>query len=147
MNDLVLLLYETPELKISYPTDWETREDGEVQAGKSKIIKFSSPFEDEVLNGEPSWNEITFTMAIDIDSVHDAGTDYRAIYSRVPYDVWTGNWTRQVQEISAYDDSRILDEMNNYTIFDDNKKEIKYILFSFDLDKINSPHNTKQYFI
>jgi hypothetical protein len=143
-------LYESPQLSIFYPTAWKIQKeeignDKEVQDNKSKIVIFRSPFEDDGLVA-PSWHEITFTMAIDIDSVHDAGTDYRTIYSKVPYNVWTGNWTRQVQEISAYDDARVLEETNNYTIFDKNSQEIKYILFSFDLEKINLPQRYKAVF-
>jgi hypothetical protein len=150
-NDLNLSPYVTPEFSILHPIDWIIPEDeiapaDKAQSGKPKIVIFRSPFEDELLNGEPSWNEIVFTMAIDIDSVHEAGTDYRVIYSRIPYNVWTGNWTRQVQEISAYDDARILEEANNYTIFDSRNRETKYILFSFDLDKINSPQKYKAVF-
>ena len=143
------LLYESPQLSILYPTAWEMpkeeMDDDKVRSSKSKIVIFRSPFEDGG-SVAPSWHEITFTMAIDIDSVHDAGTDYRTIYSRVPYNVWTGNWSRQVQEISAYDDARVLDETNNYTIFDKNSQETKYILFSFDLEKINSPQRYKAVF-
>ena len=144
-----LSLYESPQLSILYPTAWEMPKEGmgddKVRSGKAKIVIFRSPFEDGG-SVAPSWHEITFTMAIDIDSVHDAGTDYRTIYSRVPYNVWTGNWARQVQEISAYDDARVLDETNNYTIFDKNSQETKYILFSFDLEKINSPQRYKAVF-
>jgi hypothetical protein len=80
-------------------------------------------------------------MAIDVDSVHDAGTDYRVIYSRIPHNSWTGNWSGQLQEISVYDKIKVLEEHNNYPNFTD--KEEPYILFSFDLNKINSPQQYK----
>jgi hypothetical protein len=131
------LTYEGSGIRIRYPGDWVKQEDKNVE---STTITFRSPFDDK---REPSWHEITFSMAIDIDSVHDAGTDYRVVYSRIPYDVWTGNWTRQLREVSAYDKIRVLEEQNNYAFYD---KVGPYILFSFDLDKINLPQQYKAVF-
>jgi hypothetical protein len=134
------LKYESSGIKISYPFDWvknETKNNGVT------TIVFRSPFEDTDLD-TPPWREITFTMAIDIDSVHDAGTDYRVIYSRIPDNLWTGNWTRQVREISAYDKTSLLEE-NNHTSFYD-KRDPSHILFSFDLDDANSPKQYKAVF-
>jgi hypothetical protein len=101
----------------------------------------------------PSWREITYTMAVDIDSVHDAGTDYRIKMLRIPNDInnsKTGNenlnwnWTKQVQEVSAYDRVRILGETRNYTSF--YKSNNPYILFSFDLNSVNAPQKYKAVF-
>jgi hypothetical protein len=136
--NISFLTYGSSGIRIEYPVDWIKQESKKAQ---STAITFSSPFEDK---REPSWHEITFTMAIDVDSVHDAGTDYRVIYSRIPDGFWTGNWSRQLQEISAYDKIRVLEEHNNYTNFYD--KEGDYILFSFNLDKINSPRQYKVVF-
>ncbi len=76
------------------------------------------------------------------------GTDYRIQYSRIPYFMWTGNWTRQVQEISAYDTARILNEEGNYSaLYDTNGHGLpKYLLFSFDLSDANFPKQYKAVF-
>ena len=133
-------IYEGSEIKISYPIDWVKEE---TKNKDITTIIFRSPFEDKRLE-KPSWHEITFTMAIDIDSVHDAGTDYRIIFSRIPHNIWTGNWTRQVQEVSAYDNTRILEEYNHTSFID--KSDPSHILFSFDLSKANSPKQYKAVF-
>jgi hypothetical protein len=130
--------YETSEIRILYPPKWQyqnqTNSDDE-----ARTVIFRSPFED-------SWRVITFTMAIDIDSVLDAGTDYRVIYSRVPYTTWIGNWTKQVREISAYEKIRVMEEKNmTYTDFL-NKRDNSSILFSFNLSKVNSPERYKAAF-
>jgi hypothetical protein len=120
--------YESSEIKIDYPSDWNvnsTNDDGITN------ILFHPPFED-------SWRRITFTMAIDIDSVHDAGIDYRIIYSRGS----NNTWTKQVIETSAYDKTRLLEENDNSTdLFD--TRDNSSVLFSFDLSKINSPQRYK----
>jgi hypothetical protein len=134
------LKYESSGVKISYPFDWDKEESK--NNGVTTIV-FRSPFEDTELERLP-WHEITFTMAIDIDSVHDAGTDYRVIYSRIPDNLWTGNWTRQVREISAYDKTRILEEYNRTNFYD--KRDSSHIMFSFDLDEANSPKQYKAVF-
>ena len=134
------LRYEASGIKLSYPFDWFKEE---TKNNDVTTILFRSPFEDTKLEN-PSWHEITFTMAIDIDSVHDAGTDYRVIFSRIPYNIWTGNWTRLVQEISAYDNRRILEEYNQPNFYDE--MDPSYILFSFDLNSINSPKQYKAVF-
>jgi hypothetical protein len=134
------LNYEGSGIKISYPLDWVKEES---KNNDVTTIIFRSPFEDKRLE-KPSWHEITFTMAIDIDSVHDVGTDYRVIFSRIPHNVWTGNWTRQVQEVSAYDNTRILEEYNHTGFFD--KTDPSHILFSFDLSNANSPKQYKAVF-
>jgi hypothetical protein len=134
------LKYESSGININYPLDWVKEE---TKNNDVTTIIFRSPFEDTELE-RPSWHEITFTMAIDIDSVHDAGTDYRVIYSRIPDNMWTGNWARQVREISAYDKTRILEEYNHTYFYD--KRDPSHILFSFDLDDANSPKQYKAVF-
>jgi hypothetical protein len=109
-------------------------------------VIFRSPFQDEILE-MPSWHETTFTMAIAIGSVqHPAVTDYRVILSRSPINNNTSNtnnnkstwvWTRNVVEVSAYDKQRLLEEEKNYRAFYQDGKP--YVLFSFDLGKINFP--------
>jgi hypothetical protein len=135
--------YETPEIRILYPRDWQYQEHTNSN-DEARTVIFRSPFEDSE-SDTPSWREITFTMAIDIDSVLDAGTDYRVIYSRVPDNTWTGYWTKQVREISAYDNKSVIGENKNYTDFYD-KQDSTHILFSFNLTKVNSPERYKAAF-
>jgi hypothetical protein len=136
------LTYSGSGIKIRYPYDWEVEHVNNNDAATG--VLFRSPFEDSNSN-KPSWREVTFTMAIDIDSVLDAGTDYRVIYSRIPHNTWTGYWTKQVREISAYDKIRVAEENKNYTDFY-NKQDLSYVLFSFDLSKVNSPERYKAAF-
>jgi hypothetical protein len=138
------LPYETSEIRIRYPPDWHYEEQKTNSTDEARSVHFRSPFEDSE-SDIPSWREITFTMAIDIDSVLDAGTDYRVIYSRVPYNIWTGYWTKQVREISAYDKIRVVEEYNNFAGFY-NKQDSSHVLFSFDLSKVNSPERYKAAF-
>ena len=75
-------------------------------------------------------------MAIAVDSAqHGAVTDYRVILNRSSSNPWT--WTRYLSEVSAYDKSRLLEEDKNYTGFHD--KDNPFILFYFDLGKVNFP--------
>jgi hypothetical protein len=138
------LTYETSEIRIHYPPDWQYQEQTNSN-DEARTVHFHSPFEDSEFD-IPSWREITFTMAIDIDSVLDAGTDYRVIYSRVPHDTWTGYWTKQVREISAYDKIRVVEENRNYTDFYNKQDDSSHILFSFDLSKVNSSQQYKAAF-
>jgi hypothetical protein len=138
------LPYETSEIRIRYPPDWQYEEQTN-NNDKARTVHLRSPFEDSEFD-IPSWREITFTMAIDIDSVLDAGTDYRVIYSRVPSNSWTGYWTKQVREISAYDKIRVVEENKNYTDFYNKQDDSSHILFSFDLSKVNSPERYKAAF-
>jgi hypothetical protein len=85
-------------------------------------------------------------MAMDVaSSINDQGTGYRVKISRMPQNTWTGNWTKQILEVSAHDKTRILEEDHNYTSFYDknNEQQQPYILFDFDLDKINFPQQYK----
>jgi hypothetical protein len=132
------LKFEDHGIRIEYPAHWKKQEN---ENAESTIITFRSPFDDK---REPSYHETTFTMAIDVDSVHDEGTDYRIIYSRVPNDSWTGNWSRQLQEISAHESIKVLEEHRIYPNFND--REEPYIPFSFNLDKVNSPQQYKVVF-
>jgi hypothetical protein len=133
-------------IKINYLTDWKKQEEKTVNNTTGDVI-FRSPFQDEV-SDIPSWHETIFTMAIAIGSVqHPAVTDYRVILSRSPINNNTINtnnnknstwaWTRNVVEVSAYDKQRVLEEEKNYRAFYQQGKP--YILFSFDLSKINFP--------
>lgn len=125
-------------IKIDYPADWKKKE---VVDKENRMVIFYSP-------ESPSWHNIKFTMALAIDSVqHHGVTDYRVIYSKNPDNDNTSNsnlWTRQVLEVSAFDRGRILEEEKNYTAF--YKEGQPYIVFSFDLSKINFPQEYRAVF-
>ena len=135
-------VYNRSGIIMSYPKDWVV-EDKNQNPNEGMTIVFRSPFED-VLGKEPSWREITYTMAVDIDSVHDVGTDYRIKILRTNDENWNWNWSKQVQEVSAYDKVRILQEDKNYTSFA--TRDNPFILFSFDLNNVNAPSQYKAVF-
>ena len=135
-------VYKRNGIVVDYPKDWVVIDENQ-NSGEGIRVVFRSPFEDEILN-EPSWREITYTMAVDIDSVHDAGTDYRIKVLRTHDENWNWNWSRQVQEVSAYDRIRVLHEDKNYTSFSRNGEP--FILFSFDLNSVNAPSQYKAVF-
>jgi hypothetical protein len=151
---------KTLGIKIKYPTDWEKKEIVDNNNKENKIVIFYSPFADKLLD-TPSWHEITFTMALAIDSIqHHGVTDYRVIYSRSPNtnnNADYGNnssssknnnntsiWTRKVLEVSAFDKTRILEEEKNYTSF--YNIDQPYVTFSFDLSKVNFPQQYRAVF-
>lgn len=125
--------YQDSDIKINYPSDWQILQSN---TREERSIVLRSPFEDSQTK-EPSWHETTFTMAIDLSSVYDAGTDYRVLYSRIPYGGWTGNWTRLVEEVSAYDKLGYMGIPTNTSLFD-NRTPYR-IPFSFDLEAAKSP--------
>ena len=164
------LQFEGLGIKMHYPADWTKQEQQTADDGSKEVI-FHSPFEDEKSN-IPSWHETTFTMAIGIDSVHrESITDYRVMVARNPISDDRNNnkdnnnnyssifnstsnnnrnnstslWTKKVLEVSAYDKERVLEEENNYTSFYDTEGN-PYILFSFDLGKVNYPQQYKAVF-
>jgi len=125
--------YQDSDIKINYPSDWQILQSYNKE-GRNVVLR--SPFEDSQAK-EPSWHETTFTMAIDLNSVYDAGTDYRILYSRIPYGVWTGNWTSLTQEVSAYDKLGYIGAPINSSLFG-NRMPYR-IPFSFNLEAANSP--------
>jgi hypothetical protein len=147
-------------IKINYPVDWQRKEIIDDNNKENRAVVFYSPFADK-LSQTPSWHEITFTMALAIDSIqHHGVTDYRVIYSRSPninnnsdygnYSNSSNNnnspwiWTRKVLEVSAFDKTRILEEEKNYTAF--YNQDQSYIVFSFDLSKVNFPQQYRAVF-
>jgi hypothetical protein len=125
--------YQDSDIKINYLSDWQILQSYNKE-GRNVVLR--SPFEDSQAK-EPSWHESTFTMAIDLNSVYDAGTDYRILYSRIPYGVWTGNWTSLTQEVSAYDKLAYIGAPINSSLFGNS---MPYrIPFSFNLEAANSP--------
>ena len=143
------LTYSHHGIKIQYPRNWQAKEDEDI-TDKAITLLFISPPTDTLFpyNQYPSWHEITFGMAIAIDSIQHPGvTDYRIMYNRTNVNgIWT--WTRQVAEVSANDETRVLEEekkgQKNYTSYDQGGKP--YILFSFDLEKINFPQRSRVVF-
>jgi len=132
--------YEDRNIKIDYPSEWVPIK---TQVGNVSVLKLKSPYED--LRGmQPSWHEIAFIMAVDLTSVYDAGTDYRIIYTRMPEGLWTGNWTRQEEEVSAYDKEGFMNETINTSVI--NKTSPARVPFSFDLENINYPEQYKVLF-
>jgi len=126
--------YHDNIVAFQYPSDWSIKKTP--RSGVVEII-VTSPFEDKS-NDEISWHEKTYTMAIDVDSVHDTGTDYRIILSRVLHDS-SAKWMREVREISAFDESKLLEN----STYPDTLKTNPYVLFSFDLAKANYPERSK----
>jgi hypothetical protein len=125
--------YQDSDIRINYPSDWQILQ-SHTREGRSIILR--SIFEDSQTR-EPSWHETTFTMAVDLSSVYDTGTDYRILYSRIPYGGWTGNWTRLVEEVSAYDKLGYMGTPTNTSLFD--SRTPYRIPFSFDLKAAKSP--------
>jgi hypothetical protein len=125
--------YHDSDIGIDYPFGWQILQS---HSSEGRSVTLLSPFEDSQTL-EPSWHESTFTMAIDLSSVYDAGTDYRVVYSRIPYGAWTGNWTRLVEEVSAYDKLGYMGIPTNTGLYD--SRTPYRIPFSFDLEAANSP--------
>ncbi|HSF51628.1 MAG TPA: hypothetical protein VLA74_12780 [Nitrososphaeraceae archaeon] len=140
------LNYTNNEFSITYPPDWNLTPNTRYSSNNSSEFILQSPFEDTKYD-EPPWHETFFTLAIDLNSVHDAGTDYRIVNLRIPHDgKWNGgNWTQQIREISAYDKNNLLKE-NEYKWFKDKKKigsEIDLVPFSVNLTDLNFPKDYK----
>lgn len=126
-------IFRDSDIQINYPSDWQILQ-SHISEGRS--VTLLSPFEDSQTL-EPSWHESTFTMAIDLSSVYDAGTDYRVVYSRIPYGTWTGNWTKLIEEVSAYDKLGYMGIPTNTSLYD--YRTPYRIPFSFDLEAAKSP--------
>ena len=99
----------------------------------------------ELLKQHIQYHEITFIMVLALDSVQHAGiADYRQIIDRNPLNNWT--WSKRTEEASAFDQARTLDiTTKNYTAFYDRNNPY-FILFSFDLKKINYPQQYRTLF-
>jgi hypothetical protein len=137
-------------IRITHPVGWSTEKI--VDADKNKLLVFKSHFSDERFS-EPSYHETTFTMAISIDSPQHAGiTDYRIIYSKEKNNVsnngnYGWHWTSKFMEVSTNDKERILEKTNSTDIFDKLHQNMpNYVLFTFDLDKINLPQQYRVLF-
>lgn len=137
-------IYNNNGIFLFYPSSWAIKEQKPTDANNNRLtIAFQTPFEDEIKN-EPSWQETTYTMALDINSVHDTGTDYRMILKRdnVQNAVKEVSWNKEIQEISAFNKYGIV----NNSPYEYNLSNSNKILFSFDLKKINYPDSYKLIF-
>jgi len=71
----------------------------------------------DIYNQYRSWHEVTFGMAMAIDTIQHPGvTDYRVSYDRTNNKgIWT--WTRQLDEVSANYDrdktTRVIEQQKN----------------------------------
>ena len=143
-------------MKLRYPFNWKIKGDSFSSDKENNTIIIQSPFEDEN-SKQSSWHRTKFSMALAIDSIqHPGTTDYRMEYSKEPnfknsnyngsiVENVTWQWNKGLREVSANDDSRILEQNQNFTYFYD-KSNPNYILFSFDLSKINSPQHYRTVF-
>jgi hypothetical protein len=145
-NDQIrgMKIYNDNEIYLSYPNSWEVKEQKAKGINTDRlIITFHTPFEDTLIN-EPSWQETTYTMALDINSVHDTGTDYRMILKRdnIEDEVKESYWNKEIHEISAYNKYGII----NTSQYENNLSSSNRIPLSFDLKTINYPESYKLIF-
>jgi len=82
---------------------------------------------------EIPWHVVGYTMSIDINSVYETGSDY---YVTIRWDPITQTWTRVMEEGSSTGEKKIIEQLDNFTDLDFEKK---YIDFDLDLEKIGSP--------
>ena len=131
--------YSGNGILIYYPIDWNIKERYSKKNDQYEII-FQTSFEDTKAK-EPSWQETTFTMALDISSVHDSGTDYRLVLKRNVTNLSQFTWEKEFQEISAFNKYKLLEEYPYKDIVSSNQ-----IPFSLDLNSINFPETYKLIF-
>jgi hypothetical protein len=129
--------FEGLGLSLEYPKQWK------YESSLIGYAIFRAPFADESQK-TPSWHETSYTMAIAVDSPqHAAVTDYRVIIKR-SLTGGTWKWIRQLFEVSAHDKSRLLEQEKNYDSFHD--KDLPYVLFYFNLNKVNFPQQYRAVF-
>jgi hypothetical protein len=134
-----MVFYSGNGILIYYPIDWNIKERYSEKYDQYEII-FQTPFED-TKKEEPSWQETTFTMALDISSVHDSGTDYRLLLKRNITNLNQFTWEKEFQEISAFNKYNLLEEYPYKDIIASDQ-----IPFSLDLKSINFPETYKLIF-
>lgn len=147
-----ILEFKDIGIRIIPPYGWSKNEET-VDKDKNKMLVFKSRFSDE-RSRDPSYHEMTLTMAIAIDSLQHSGvTDYRIIYSKEKDDNSNGNysgrwhWVTKFMEVSANDKERILEKTNSLDFLDKKYQNPPgYALFSFDLGKINYPQQYRVLF-
>jgi hypothetical protein len=136
------VLFRGLGMDMDYPADWKVK-----QGNHNESFIFKAPYADVELP-QPSWHETTFTMALAIDSVeHPGPTDYRVEYSRElnhNSNIGSWQWNKKVYEVSALDRTRLMEEEKNFSFY--NGTNPYYILFSFNLSKINFPQQYRAVF-
>ena len=100
--------------------------------GIENQIEYSKPLTSESVYTD-SWQYLTYTMSIDINSVYETGSDY---FYTVHWDPIEQTWKSSLEEGSASGVKRYLDIHDITNPFEDGKN---YLLFSLDLDKIGNP--------
>ena len=91
----------------------------------------------------PLWKKAKFTVAIDINSVFNQGTDYRIEFLYDKINSTLPKWTEVIYELSAFGEEKIISTKVYDKLPYINKN---FIEFSIDLNKISNPTNYKLLF-
>ena len=103
----------------------------------------SSDLKNQQINTEPltqdnfktsSWNYLTYTMSIDINSVYETGSDY---FFTIHWDPISQTWKSSLEEGSVTGVKRFI-EMEDVTASFANEQN--FVVFSLDLSKIGQPN-------
>jgi hypothetical protein len=88
----------------------------------------------------PLWRKIRLTVAIDINSIFNQGTDYRIELSNKRINSTTQKWVEVIYEISANGKTKEISKkvFDEFPFFNKN-----FIEFSIDLNKISNPKDYK----
>lgn len=92
---------------------------------------------------KPLWKKVKYTVAIDINSVFNQGTDYRIEFLYDKINSTVPKWTQVIYELSAFGGEKII-STKVYDKFPYINKN--FIEFSIDLNKISNPTNYKLLF-
>ena len=92
------------------------------------------------VRGSP-WYSIGYLVSVGVHTAYDVeGPDYGLAYT---WDVINGTWSRQIVEVSPKGDTKYLDYMDNYSIFDENNdiESRTHISFSMNLAQLSHPEH------
>jgi hypothetical protein len=92
---------------------------------------------------KPLWKKVKYTVAIDINSVFNQGTDYRIEFLYDKINSTVPKWTEVIYELSAFGEEKIISTKVYDKLPYINKN---FIEFSIDLNKISNPTNYKLLF-
>jgi hypothetical protein len=92
---------------------------------------------------KPLWKKVKYTVAIDINSVFNQGTDYRIEFLYDKINSTVPKWTEVIYELSAFGKEKIIATKVHDKLPYINKN---FIEFSIDLNKISNPTNYKLLF-